>query len=803
MLLGLGRAADAEKALAPALAGHANPELERLAAAARLARGDTGGALLVLDRLLATNLHDSRARLLRARARLRSGDAAGAVDDADAASRELDPKVEHRAREDGRDAGWLEARSVAVDARIALGRTDEALTLAEELARARPDEPTALLALTAALGARGDDFQSVRVLDGALAGKRAEDSRLLAARGEAHAALLDDAAARADLEAAAEHAPSPRRAAELLVELASIADAARDPAGAVADLENASKAAGDDPAARAFVSVARARREVLVARNAVFAQEELASAAKEGEEIAGTALVKALVALELKDSSAALDAAVRARAEDGRDPLAASVELEARKLKGDAPASTKLARELAQLEGRATDVAGRLERRAAISVQAASFAPDAKLARVEWDAASKQALRSCGLGPQRPGALALAAAAASHLDGAQEAKRLLARACELGSEHPLVALWDGRARLAAEDGEGAARALARAIALSPDELGTDRVVQAQLAKARALAKDWPGVEEAAKRLLELDPDSADAVSLLADAARARGDKARFDEYATRLKEKTSEGPQRAAELDRKAFDLLLRHKPTDALPMFEQAAQLAPGVGRLWKHLAMARTDAGIQMGSFVAFMRLLEIEPYVDRSDAEEFVHMQAGHLGMVVNIDDFVAQVEELVAAEPRAAHLHFLAAYCEWGRGEFFKNKSTGWMDRALAHLDKALWLDPRFAVAYAYRGHVRRLRGMLGPAREDLDRAITLGRGRMPVAHLFRASLMASIGENESAQRDLETMLEESLSDRGRILEDPALVKLLQERPTLRARIEKLPAEPRAQGFTEGY
>src|SRR5581483_6284705 len=119
-----------------------------------------------------------------------------------------------------------------------------------------------------------------------------------------------------------------------------------------------------------------------------------------------------------------------------------------------------------------------------------------------------------------------------------------------------------------------------------------------------------------------------------------------------------------------------------------------------------------------------------------------------------------------------------------------------------LDRAVALDPRFAIAYAYRGHFRRLKGAIGPARDDLERAQEFGKGQVSVAFVFRAALEASVGDMEAAQRALETALDQRWNDRGRILGDPALARLLQERAAVRARVEKLPAEPRARGFNEG-
>jgi tetratricopeptide (TPR) repeat protein len=217
----------------------------------------------------------------------------------------------------------------------------------------------------------------------------------------------------------------------------------------------------------------------------------------------------------------------------------------------------------------------------------------------------------------------------------------------------------------------------------------------------------------------------------------------------------------------------------------------------------MACTESGEQMGSFVNFVKALQCEPYPEGMDPEEFVHLQAAKLKMIVNVDLFVGELERQAEAAPRAAHIQFLVAYCEWGRSEFFDMESTGWLDRALARLDRAVALDPHFAVGYAYRGHLRRLKGAVGPARDDFDRAVALSRGRMAVAHLFRAGLEASLGEPDVAQRELEKALDEGFADKLRILRDPALAKLLQDRPNIANRVKALPEEPVAAGFRDGF
>ncbi len=79
-----------------------------------------------------------------------------------------------------------------------------------------------------------------------------------------------------------------------------------------------------------------------------------------------------------------------------------------------------------------------------------------------------------------------------------------------------------------------------------------------------------------------------------------------------------------------------------------------------------------------------------------------------------------------------------------------------DRAMADFEAAIALNPRGAVAYAYRGEVHKAKGRLENARAEYDIAISLDGGS---ADLFvnRGEIHRQLGARDKARSDFETAL----------------------------------------------
>jgi tetratricopeptide (TPR) repeat protein/predicted Ser/Thr protein kinase len=760
-LVGLERGEDAERAIAGALAAHpADPALRLVEARAKLVEGDCPAAIAAATKLLEASPQEARARLSRAQAYLRSGDAAHALEDAG----ELD-----------KGATAHEARALAIEAEVALGKLDQAFVHATELVRSKGDERVAALAFAVMAEARGDDEAAIRVL-GAAIQKRPEDPDLLAARARAHIALLHDDEGPSDLRAAADHAPSPLRRVALRLELAALEEVIGRGDDAAKDVERALQAARDDVLARGLVHVGKARR-ALAAQPPVLdtAADEVALAGKDTKSVPGLASVQAWLALERGEGAPALEAAQKVRARDPRDLLAASVELGARRLQGDKDLAA-LAAEVAALEDSVADAAGLLARRAALRLRFASYARVRPPVLTE---AAKRATRAIALAPRRAVACAIAAGAALSLRTVDEARQAIALALAWNPDHPLVAYWQGRIELAAKNGKAALPALEKAVALSPGDLGTEACVWTALAQARVQGGDFPGGETAANKAIELDPSSLDGpmVRLLAEA-KGKGDPAAVRAAFEAVQRSVNDTRQKARQLAEKSVGFTRSNQSEKALEAAEEAARLDPNSLPIWTLLWSARNAAssGQQVAGFAAFIRMLEIEPYPRGSDPEDAIYAAISRYSGQMSSEAVTTQAQALVDGSKRAPEAHFLMGYIEWGRLEFHKEKLESQLDRAIAHLDDAIVVDRRFAVAYALRGHLKRLRGEVGTARDDFDCALALVNGRMPVVHVYRAGLEASIGDRETAIVELTTAVKSGFQDKARIMSDPVLASL---------------------------
>jgi tetratricopeptide (TPR) repeat protein len=477
------------------------------------------------------------------------------------------------------------------------------------------------------------------------------------------------------------------------------------------------------------------------------------------------------------------------------DPLAASVELEARRLGGQRALGDVAAREAA-LEDSATDLAGELEKRALDDMGFAPYASPGEQSGV-WERCLKRAGWAVALAPRRAGAAAIAAGAELELRNADASRRYLACARSWNEGHPLVLLWEGVSALHAKDGKGAAASLSAALGSAPETLGSETRLWELLAGASLYAKDADGAEKASRKARELEPSSRVPLELLLQAARVRGDQAAIDSAQAAL-DADGDGPRRAAalELDARGSD-----SPDREVSLLEEASRLAPRELAIFCSLCFARFRQGDMLGAWRAWMRALELAPYYGRYDLEECGFIGTGRLRQLGNGADFADAIAALQEREPRAAEVHFLAAWVEWTRSELPGEDRAALRDRAISDLDRALAVDHRFSIAWALRGHLRALRGEVGAARADLDRALQVRVERMPIAHVYRASLHASLGETEAAFGELELAARQGYQDRGRLLKLPG-IDALRDDPRYRPLLGRLTDAP-VTGFSEGF
>jgi len=795
-LAALDRPEDAERALAPALAAHPDEALLLLRQGeARLSR-DAAGGLAAIESAVAAR-PEPAFKLARAKARLAAGEPA-------------------RALEDLKDARDPEAILLEVEARLSLGQTAVVLLLVRErFERGGPDDQVALRAKALLARARGDDEGEERALARLIA-RAPDDAELLAARARARI-LRRDADAASDLRGASEHARSPRRRVALRIELAAFEDALGRVEDATKDLDRALSAAKDDRVARGLVHVARARRALMAVTrvppgsypgcgppDCPAAADEIAAALRESPETHGLAGVRAWLAVEkAKDDHGDGEAreALRLLAGVPRDAFTASVELEARSLVHE-PAP-ELAPAQARLEDAATDLSGELERRALEDMRFVLHA-ESERARI-WERCFERASWAVSLAPRRAGAAAIAGGALLNLRGPDAARKYLDPARAWNMAHPTVLLWHGISSLrGSQAGRDAAHSLGSALRLSPDVFGAEAYLWRLLAEALLVAKDAAAAEVAARKALELDPAHPSSLKQLVQAAELRGDAAALTSAQAALQLAFKDGPAKAAKLHAEAD--LEETSAERTLSLLDEAARLSPRDASIFRSLCSARFAVGDAVGTWRAWMRSVELEPYGARFDAEEQSYVNTKRLLQLGNGDEFAADVAALQEKEPRAAEVHFLHAWVEWARTEFAGAPEGGPIDRAIADLDRALAADRHFALAWAFRGHLRALRGEVGTARSDLERAIQARTERMPIAHVYLASLDASLddveaSDVEAALKEVDLGLKQGFQDRARLLKLPGIGKLRDD-PRLRALLARMSDAP-ATGLGEGF
>ncbi len=774
-LVALERADEALTALGPALAAHPDdPRLLLREGEAKIAAGEAKEGVALVERAAAAHPEDVALRVARARASLDAGDPETAL--------QLVAALGEKA----------EAGTLGVEAALAAGQTSRAANLAREIAKKRgPEDASGLKARALVARARGDEELQERLL-GKLLARSPLDPELLAWRARARILGLDAGAAN-DLRAAAENAASPRRRVRIELELAALDDALGKSDEAARAVERAREAAGSDSGARGLVDVALAQRALAAdPEDLRSAEDAVAAALREAPRAPGLDATRAWLAVREGDARRALELLAAAP----RDALAASVEAEARRRLGDSGAA-RASSEASALEDAAPDVAGELERRARSELAFALHA-SAPVATRHAQAALTRAMWAAALAPRRAGAAAIAGGALMGLGKDRtEARRHLDRAALWNPKHPLVLLWGGlEALVGGKDGGAAAASIAAALDASP-ELAREPYLWLRLGDARVLARDAPGAEVASRRALELDPASARPLELLVRAAKVSGDEAAIAS-ATAALDARREGRVRARRLLRQTAVEL----PTDEeLAILREAVRLAPDDGRVWIALSFARFKTGDYLAAWRDWARALELEPWDEGHDLEERMYQSTKDLQGVVNGGEFAAAVAAVQASEPRAAELAFLHAWTEWARVELTGEPEGDHFERAIGDLDAAIAEDPTFLVALALRGHIRALRGEVGTARADLDRALDAAPGRAPIVHLYRSALEASLGESDAAYRELVLAVKDGFRDRTRVQRLPALWGLREE-PRFRQIVDRLGESP-PTGFTEGF
>jgi tetratricopeptide (TPR) repeat protein len=289
-----------------------------------------------------------------------------------------------------------------------------------------------------------------------------------------------------------------------------------------------------------------------------------------------------------------------------------------------------------------------------------------------------------------------------------------------------------------------------------DEVGNRRLSSARLlvasARLRVRAGDARGAESLLQRGLTLQPDSVEALRLLAQVASDRGDDARAADLLVTANEHAPDSPEllrqlaeasaRAARLEEAlaaarrlatlrpddidakrllAVTLLQNQNWREAIAILESPPPAAAGDARWTLALGMAEFGRRAYDAARAAFERALALDP--DLVEARFHLGLIAREQGRTA---DAIGALSAVVARDPahRAAHLEIGTLYL-----------STGDLGRARSHLECAAGLNPDDPAPHYQLALLARREG-------DTDRA----RGEMQLFQKKREKALADAPAN---------------------------------------------------------
>lgn len=242
-----------------------------------------------------------------------------------------------------------------------------------------------------------------------------------------------------------------------------------------------------------------------------------------------------------------------------------------------------------------------------------------------------------------------------------------------------------------------------------------------------------------RRILEIDPDNAEALHLLGLMAYQIG---KLDQAVDLISRAIRNNSNKAAYFFNLGIVLQRQGKFLDAVAAYQQAVRLHPGYVEAYCNLGNALRDQGKPDAAVSAYRKTLDINPdYVDAHNNLGVALEEQGHF-------------EEAVASYARALRLNPKHAEAHSNLGNALKE--LGKLDEAVASFDRALALKPDYA-----KGHYNLAFAYLWQGR--LDQA--------HVAFMRSAELKQNHGRPVSAQSVYKSRIKHEaeqvhyLSDRG--------------------------------------
>lgn len=296
-----------------------------------------------------------------------------------------------------------------------------------------------------------------------------------------------------------------------------------------------------------------------------------------------------------------------------------------------------------------------------------------------------------------------------------------------------------------------------------------------IAQARAayLAGDWGEVERLARRALEADQGSFDALHLLGVLALQSGSAAAAEDL---LRRALASNPASGRALGNLGSALLAQGRPDEALACLERAIALEPDLGALWNRHGMALLRMERPGEALVSCERAIALAP----ADPEARNNRGVA-LCQLQRQAEALASYGEAVALRPDYPEAWRNWAHALWDLGRHeeafapyeralalapddpvswhrrgFGLQMLGRLTEALDCYERALRLDPQLGAAWHDRGVAQFATGHPAAARESLERALALDPEDAGAWKNLGGVLLA-LGEDEEALASYERAL----------------------------------------------
>lgn len=260
--------------------------------------------------------------------------------------------------------------------------------------------------------------------------------------------------------------------------------------------------------------------------------------------------------------------------------------------------------------------------------------------------------------------------------------------------------------------------LARALLALSEQDGVSRLEEVRGELLRVTLALPPELEEAEPALLST---AFEALALLAKVEARLGDPEatrRAEERLTALRKQVADAVARIRE---EAAALRDKRDYPGAIERLDQALVLDPASGEAYYDRGTCHLKAGSFVPGVLDFARAIEHQPRV--ADA---VTTKLYQIAYVTDVDRVIREVDAMAAERPREAAVVCLRGMFRLAKVEWKPPPTPEGLAAAIADFDRALELNPRHAMALAWRAQMRlrRAQHALDPAAREADLSAVL-------------------------------------------------------------------------------